>query len=292
MTHGDGSAVERRAAETRASGTRRWVGAHAIAAYVILAYALSWAYWVPLALGEQSVEHGVGWPTQMPGLLGPAIAAGLVTAVTHGRAGLAGLWSRLRRWRVGWWWLAVVAVVAAGAVGVALGGGADNAGDLVRYNGIDDALGPLATIATVFVLNGIGEETGWRGFLADDLLQRHTLTATSLLVASVWAPWHLPLFFLQRTFEDFTAAGTVGWVVGLTAGSIVLTWLYRGSGASILLVAVWHTAFNFTSATTAAEGPPAAISSTLVMAAAITIVVADRWNARRSSSVRTQGVVP
>jgi len=281
-TSGQGAGAEFAASGARPSGFKLWVAAHPILAYLLLAYALSWAYWVPLALGDRNVEQGVGWPTQMPGLLGPAIAAGVVTTVALGRAGLARLWSRLTRWRVGWWWLAVVVVLAAGGVGVALGGGADSGGDLTRYNGISDSLGALATVALVFVVNGIGEETGWRGFLADDLLRRHSLTATSLLVASAWAPWHLPLFFLQGTFEEFSAAGIVGWTLGLTAGSVVLTWLYRGSGASILLVAVWHTAFNFTSATTAAEGAPAAITSTLVMVGAIAVVIADRRKSRPS----------
>jgi len=91
----------------------------------------------------------------------------------------------------------------------------------------------------------------------------------------VWAPWHAPLFFFQSSFNDFTLARTVGWGIGLIAGSVVLTWLYRGAARSILLVAAWHTAFNFTSATSAAAGTVAAITSTLVMVAAVVIIIAD-----------------
>ncbi len=136
----------------------------------------------------------------------------------------------------------------------------------------------------MFVVNGVGEETGWRGFIADRLLRRHSLTVTALLVALVWAPWHAPLYFFSGTFKAFAIAQTVGWAIGLTAGSIVLTWLYRGSGASILLVAVWHTAFNFTSATPAADGSVAAISSTVVMVAAVAILIGDPLSRRRRRS--------
>ena len=69
---------------------------------------------------------------------------------------------------------------------------------------------------------------------------------------------------------------TVGWGLGLLAGSVVLTRLYVGSGRSVLLVAVWHTAFNFTSATTATEGLSAAITSTAVMVAAVVVLVRAR----------------
>ena len=59
----------------------------------------------------------------------------------------------------------------------------------------------------------------------------------------------------------------------LPAGSVVLTRLYVGSGRSVLLVALWHTAFDLTSATTAAERLPAAITSTAVVAAAVVVLV-------------------
>ena len=262
------------------SRVRGWVAAHPLAAYVVLAYVVSWAYWVPLALGSRTVETGVGWPSQIPGLAGPAISAVIVTALVSGRAGLAAVWQRLTRWRVGWWWLSVLAILAAGAVGLALLGGVADTADLTGYNGISAGLGPLATIAVVLVLNGFGEETGWRGFLADGLLRRHSLTVTSLLVALVWAPWHAPIFFFQSSFNDFTVARVVGWTIGLTAGSVVLTWLYRGAARSILLVAVWHTAFNFTSATPASAGTVAAITSTVVMVAAVVIIIADWWRHR------------
>ena len=62
---------------------------------------------------------------------------------------------------------------------------------------------------------------------------------------------------------------------------MVLTYLYRGSGNSILLVAAWHTAFNLTSATKATSGLVAAISSTAVMIAAIVIAVVWLTSDRR-----------
>jgi uncharacterized membrane protein YdjX (TVP38/TMEM64 family) len=70
-------------------------------------------------------------------------------------------------------------------------------------------------------------------------------------------------------------------MIGLIAGSFVLSWLYRGSGSSILLVSVWHTAFNFTSATAARSGAVAAITSTPVMMAASAVVITDWWWRRR-----------
>jgi membrane protease YdiL (CAAX protease family) len=261
------------------------VTTHPLTAYLVIAYAFSWACWISLALGPRTAEPGVAWPSHMPGLIGPAVAAVIVTACVGGRAGLMELGERLTQWRVGIWWLAVAAILLAGAMGLAIVHGSAvstllDRGDLTKYNGIGADWSPLATVGLVFLLNGLGEEIGWRGFLADHLLRHHSLGKASLLVALAWAPWHAPIFFLVGTFRNFTVPQLLGWLIGLAAGSLVLTWLYQGSRRSILLVAVWHTAFNFTSATPAARGMVAALTSTLVMIAALAILVAD-WRNRR-----------
>lgn len=269
---------------TRGPAARRWIERHPFGAFVGLAYLISWLWWIPLWLGPDQVEAGVGWPTQIPGLMGPMFAAFAVTWLIDGRAGVRSLWRKMSTWRAGWWWLSVPAVLLLGAAGLLASSESFRSEDLFTYQGVSTGLGALATILIVFVCNGLGEEAGWRGFAADRLLARHSLTITSLIVASVWAPWHLPLFFLQESFRAFTAVEVIGWVFGLTAGSVVLTWLYRGSRHSILLVSVWHAAFNFTSATPAATGVVAAVSSTGVMALAVLIVVLDVRKTRRAST--------
>jgi hypothetical protein len=58
-------------------------GTGRIVAFVVLAYAFSWALWLPLAIQGVVVEPGQGWPTHLLGLMGPAAAAILVTAATN-----------------------------------------------------------------------------------------------------------------------------------------------------------------------------------------------------------------
>ena len=102
---------------------------------------------------------------------------------------------------------------------------------------------------------------------------------TALLVVLVWGLWHLPLFFLVESFRGlgFTL---IGWTIGLACGSLVLTWMYARAGHSILVVALWHTSFNFASGTALMEGVPAAVTSTAVMLAAGLIVAGARVSRR------------
>jgi len=234
-----------------------------------------------MALSGTDTRAGLGWPTHLPGLLGPGLSAIVVTAIVSGRPGLRDLARRTWLWRVPARWYAIVAatiaLMALAPLSRAMTGDPmPELGDYLRYSGIGELPG-LVIILTALVVNGFGEEIGWRGFLADGLLPRHGVVRTGLMVAPVWAAWHLPMFWIVANLAGLGAGGAIGWMLGLTAGSVFLTWMYHGTGRSIALVALWHTCFNFVTATTAGNGAPAAPASTLVMVAAV--VVAGRgWH--------------
>lgn len=259
---------------------RGWVARHRIVAYVLLAYALSWSWWVPMALAGTTTEPGQGWPTHVPGLMGAAISSVIVTGVALGRPGLVDLARRTWRWAVSWRWYALVAgtaalIVLAPITAAVTGEAVPDARDYVTYSGVG-MLPAVLTVLVVLVVNGFGEEIGWRGFMAHSLLPRHGVLRTALLVAPVWALWHLPMFFFVANLVDLGPAGALGWFIGLTAGSVLLTWLYQGSGQSIAIVALWHAAFNMVTATQAGSGVPAAAASTIVMLAALVITFGTR----------------
>src|SRR5690349_10937888 len=111
--------LEERSGASHLTQARRWASEHQLTVYVVLAYALSWAYWWPLVLAGKIVRTGSP-VTQFPALLGPALAAFAVTAVTSGRPGVRDLAGRMLRWRVpGRWWLFAVGsplALLAGAV--------------------------------------------------------------------------------------------------------------------------------------------------------------------------------
>ncbi len=172
--------------------------------FVVLAYAFAWAWWLPLAISGTVVGPGQGWPTHLIGLLGPAFAAIIVTGFSDGRAGLRDLWARIVGWRVGWVWYAVIAATGALAAVALLTKPSLGAGDIVLYSGAPSA--GLAVVVYVLVVNGFGEEIGWRGFLADRLLRRTSRGKTALIVWPIWALWHLPLFWVVATFRTSGSA--------------------------------------------------------------------------------------
>ncbi len=252
--------------------------------YLLLSFALSWAWAWPLALSDAIVTRGDGWPTHFPALFGPAIAAVLVTAWTTGRAGLVDLIMRMVRWRFPLcWWAVTVSPLAFLAVALIV---QSVVGDLVaprdfgRYTGLP-SMSVLVVVTLAVVLNGFGEEIGWRGFAVPALIPRFGALGAALVITPVWALWHLPYFFLLESYESFNAFTIVGFLIGLAYGSVVLTWLYLGTGGSILAVAIWHGLFNMATATAGATDIIASTVSALVIV--LGIVVSPRLRRRPPS---------
>lgn len=241
--------------------------------FLTVAFGGAWALWVPLALAGDTVVAGQGWPSHLPGLTAPALGAIAALAVTGGWTGLAEFSRRLVTWRVPPLATVILAALTLAATLAILVGAAS--GVQFAYSGAP--LWGLGVVAYVLVVNGFGEEAGWRGYLGDRLLARHSPGITALIVWAVWGIWHLPLFFVVQNLHDLGPAGTLGWALGLLSGSIVLLWLYQFTNRSILYVALWHTAFNFATATTATAGVIAAVVSTLVMVSSIPLVVRPAW---------------
>jgi hypothetical protein len=82
--------------DPKTGATRFWT----LASFVALAYAVSWGWAFPFVAAGDVIEKGVGWPTNFPALLGPALAAFVVTAVVWGRAGVRDLLARMGRWHM------------------------------------------------------------------------------------------------------------------------------------------------------------------------------------------------
>jgi len=209
-----------------------------LAAYFILAYAISWAIAMPLALAKQGLIQPVfpPWFHYLVGY-GPILSALIITAATQGTQGLKELWGRITRWRVGGlWWLAAISPLIAGVLVILvmdlLTGNKNSLSEL----GVVQFLPPLGIGALfLWVLTfGIGEETGWRGYALPRLQQKYNALQATTILTFFWALWHLPQFFY--TFDPSIA---IGWGIGLFAGAIVFTWLLNSAG-SVLVAAVFH----------------------------------------------------
>nr|WP_238351509.1 CPBP family intramembrane glutamic endopeptidase [Kribbella shirazensis] len=90
----------------------------------------------------------------------------------------------------------------------------------------------------------LGEEYGWRGYLLPKLLPLGEVTA-SVIVALIWAPWHLLLLLVGLNYPGKDPLGVLVLMTTLGIGlSLLLTRLYVAAGCSVLVVAFLHGSLN------------------------------------------------
>ena len=143
-----------------------FVRRHPLVSFFVLAYGLSWAYWIPLALAGVRTAPGSS-TTHVPGLLGPALAAFMITGLTEGRSGILAFGKRLvlvsrptARFLIyslsPLMFLGLAIVVA-----IVMRAPLPPWSEFAIYSGLPP-LGLPTILLLVLLFNGFGEEAGWR----------------------------------------------------------------------------------------------------------------------------------
>jgi membrane protease YdiL (CAAX protease family) len=268
------------------------VRTHPLAAFLVTAFAFSWADWLSLAASGARIVPG-RLPTDMAGMVGPAFAAFVVTAVGAGEAGLKDLGLRMLRlpWRSAWFWLLAPAPLWVALAALVLlpmvGHAAPPLSSFARYPGLP-AMPLLSVFDLVLVGVGFGQEVGWRGLLLPRLQERLGPLAGAVAVAPVWGIWVLPLLAVNRAWvppDGYLLVPLVGSALLIVAASVVLAFLVARTGGSILAAALWHASLRMTTVTDGGKGlvGAAVVGSTAMVALAL--VAAEIAARRRGRSL-------
>lgn len=222
-----------------------FVAGRDVVSFFVLTLVLSWALWVPGAMGIINYGALVSGIV-VAGGFGPLVAAAIITWLAGGS--LRTWAGQVLRWRVGvWWYLAavgipLVVVTASAGVYVTLGNPIGQSDVLQQIPIYALPLIHGLSMVSVFLVGGGQEELGWRGFALPRLLEHVNAVTASLVIGAVWAVWHLPLFMLEGSSQF--GGEFLPYLLVLLALSILFTWLYRGTGGSVLLVMILHASYN------------------------------------------------
>lgn len=218
-----------------------WPGIRRIVSFFILACVFSWLNWgLVIASAEGWVDFKFG-PNPW-GSFGPAFAAIVMSLAISGGSGLKSLLKPILQWRFGpgIWLLALFGapVLIAIAIGVALAVGVP----LGAIKSPDVVESALLFFAILVVGGPLGEEIGWRGYALPKLLRFKGPVVASLLIAAMWALWHLPLFWMPGAAQEGTSF--LWFALLVSAFSILTTWIYLRSGGSLLAAIAFHQSIN------------------------------------------------
>ncbi len=257
-----------------------WIQRRAVTSYVLLAYGITWLLALPLVLAYNGfLQIGVPFVIQYVLPYGPLLSALIVTWARNGMTGLREIFSRMSKWRIRPIWILTalfsVWVLYFTSVLMLMFMGQPWP-DLSVFGEVMylPYLTFLGSWALWIFTYGIGEETGWRGFLLPQLQTKYNALVSSLILSIIWAGWHIPMFLYNENLMAMGPFGIFGWVIGLMFGAVLMTFIYNNTEGSILMTAIWHGTFNlFTAAVDQAAGVTSGIISMLVMFWAVLIVI-------------------
>jgi membrane protease YdiL (CAAX protease family) len=234
------TATENQQHPNSSSSLRGVVARHPVAAFLVMGYTFSWT--IQLAAFQLGLSLRLLSALSM--IFGLALSAFLVTAATGGKAGVRDLLSRCFRWRVGihWYLLALLGLlVGTLLLASAFVGLAPLQALVEKWPLFFTMFLPEILIALVLIQRW--EETAWTGFMQDTLQERHGPLLASLMVAPAFALGHLMINLLDQPPIFAFVFVTVQAIVGIFL-RVVIMWLYNGAGRSVLIVALFHSAFN------------------------------------------------
>jgi len=257
-------------------------------------FAWTWAFWGLGILLKINLESTFGFGLLFLGVLGPMVTGIGFTYLTKNKAGQRDYWLRIIDVRrIGLKWLLTLLLFAPVLNGLAalldfvLGGAGAVWGETL-VNAISN---PLALVISALFATLIPfiEELGWRGYVLDRLQETRSALISTLILGSVWSLWHLPLFFIEGTYQAGLGVGTLEFwlfMIGIVPLSFAFTWVYNNTKRSILAVILFHGMVNFTGELIAITERADTISILLWVIAAIGITIL--WGPNTFTRQRTQ----
>ena len=244
-----------------ASSVGRLIHRHPVAAFLVLVYGISWAFYIPSFLSRSGIGllpfDLIALYFNLPAVIfGITLASYIVTRVTRGQEGVRELRRRYTHWRVGlhWYLLALFAPPFTALLGASLWlGTAPLAAFADRWQLLFTTFVPYALLNVVLI--NICEEGGWTGFLLPRLQERWGPLTSSLLVAAAFALFHVPLIFIvgglgeERIPPDRYWFYFVFLFVISPPVRVLVTWFWNSTRGSVLVVALLHGAWNTTTDT-------------------------------------------
>jgi membrane protease YdiL (CAAX protease family) len=216
--------------------------------FFLLTFSATWILWfTSLAMSQERLAANptlglLAGAVFLLGVFSPALVAVALTYRAEGRAAVQSLLNRIFKWDVSWrWYLFALAFIPVVKLLVAvvyriMTGAWPRFGETPWYL--------MAGAIAVSTWAQAGEEVGWRGYALPRLSKHFGLGPASIILGTIWASWHLPLFFFFS--GDTRGQSFPLYLLQVTALSVALAWLYWRTEGSLLLVMLLHAAVNNT----------------------------------------------
>jgi uncharacterized protein len=222
--------------------------------WIFFAMALSWSwlFWIPAILLCHSDHTVLITSLHYIGALGPMLSAIVLVYLTQDRKGQRDYWWRVidfKRIRGKWYtviFLIVPALAGLSALIDFLSGG-EGLQLEVAAQFLDQPLMIIPSVIFILFFGPVPEELGWRGYALDPLQARFSAIFSSLILGIIWAVWHLPIFFIEGSYQYNLGVGTLSFcifMVSIVPQTMVITWIYNNTNRSTTSAILFHFMIN------------------------------------------------
>lgn len=246
----------------------------------------TWLFWGVAILTGGSLETASGGIPLLLGVIGPMVMGITFTYLTRDAEGRRDYWKRVIDFkRIPWKWYLVIFLFVPilnllSALFDVMGGGTGASWGEAARNFLSNPLSVIPSFLFASLIPFL-EELGWRGYVLDRLQEKQSALMSSLILGVIWSVWHLPMFFIQDSYQAGLGVGTWAFwlfMVGIVPLSLPFTWLYNNTGRSTLAVILFHAMVNFTGEVVALTERADTYSIALWFVAAIAITIL--WGAK------------
>jgi len=179
-------------------------------------------------------------------MFSPTFSALIISGVIGGWTEVKRLLSGYVRWRVGVrWYLAALFLflgpLTIGLIYSALGN---------PHPGLNAELTILGVTSQLIfnIFSGpVAEEGGWRGFALPRLQEKYNALVSSLILGTIWACWHLPLYFMPAS-DQLSIPFPIYLALNI-AFATYITWLYNNAKGSLIITILAHFCINISAST-------------------------------------------
>ena len=166
------------------TGNKIWI-------FFALTFALTWIFWIPLALSGKDVMEGPLMLALLLGGIGPFVAGILMVYRTQGREGRRDFWRRSINFKeIGARWYVVILLLFPVAYGLGilldmlLGGSSPGTEALTQI--ADQPASLIGMLLMLLVIGPLAEEFGWRGYVLDQLQSKWGALVSNLILGVFW----------------------------------------------------------------------------------------------------------
>lgn len=252
--------------------------------FYITCFAVTWAFWIPAAIISRTEnDNGMSSLLMLLGLISPAVTA-VITVLTSGSKALK---ADLKRKLVGFYRIKPLNILGAIALFSAIVVLSILLSTLVgqslnQFAFTEDfsfSIGGTSALLTI-LLAAVIEEVGWRGYGEDSVASYFSWFTESIIFGTVWALWHLPLFWIEGTYHYGLKELGIGYVLNFLISvnplGFITTWVYVKNNRSMLACIILHLFVNTMQEKIAMTAQTKCVETVVVFIVAAIVVLTNK----------------